>query len=366
MKKKNAGLKKFIVVILIIVGFLFLIKGGEKSKLEVKAWNNIYNENNINMYYGDTENPKIKALSNVYRVKEMVNGEESQLDKVLKVVDIVNSIVEFDDVANSKNINAFDILEEKAGLKKVSQRDMGIITRDLILTLDIKARVGEFKKIKNGLSEGASYYVVEYWSEEYNKWVMIDFRDKGYIEKDEMPYSAIEVITTLDSSSKYVGKTDSKKYLKELKRKLDTYTLSIDNSTAMEKSNSYITYVKDKKDINIKLNDKHIPPTVFTENIELFNRSAIDSKIGIDEKAYIILMKKENNNEDEKVKYESYILGGFKDGKILDNYYIRENNGEFREVNKYSEAKLVNGINFIELSLDGMNTISSIEIDYKE
>lgn len=366
MKKNKNGFKNIILIVIIIGAFIFLVGKKEKSKLEVKSWNNVYNENNINMYYGDAVNTKIKALNDVYRVKEIVKEEEKEIDEVLKVVDIVNNIVEFDDVGNSKNINGFDILEEKAGLKKVSQRDMGIITRDLLLTIGIKARVGEFNKIKNKFSEGESYYVVEYWSNEYEKWIMIDFMDRGYIEKEGVPSSAIEVITSLDKTSKYSGKKDSKKYLKDFEKKLDTYTVAIDNSTTMEKSNSYITYVKDTKYIDLKLNDKHIPPTVFTENVDLFNRKLANNKIGVDEKAYIILMKKETNQEGGQVKSEQYIVGGFKDGKISDMYYIRENSGEFKVVNKYLELKLINGINKIELSLDGKNVISSIEIDYNE
>lgn len=362
MKKKKGFLKNIILIILIIGGILFFVRNTEKSKLEIKEWNNIYNENNINIYYGESETAKIKALDDVYRVKEIVGTEEKELDKVLKVVDIVNSIVEFDDVLNSKKLNAFDILEEKSTLKKVSQRDMAIITRDLLLTMDVKARVGKFNEVKKNSNEGGSYYIIEYWSDEYNKWVMIDFRDKGYMEKDGVLCSAIEIISSLDKSIRYVGKTESREYIKEFKKLLNTYTINIDNSTKMEKSNSYITYVKDKKYINIKLKDKHIPPTVFTENEELFNRSPLDTEIGVDERAYIILMKKEDN----EVKSEDYIVGGFKDGKIMDEYYIRENNSDFKEVTKYTEFKLINGNNILELSIDGENTVSSIEIEYIE
>lgn len=360
MKKKGLVLKKLILIILLIGIFIFFMSSRDKAKFEIKVWNNIYNENNIGMYYGESENPKVKALNDVYRVKELVETENEEMDKVLKVVDIVNRIVEFDDVPNSKKINAFDILEEKAGLKKVSQKDMAIITRDLLLTINIKARVGEFKKINNRKGTVLNYYIVEYWSEEYSKWIMIDFRDRGYIEKESVPSSAIEVITELDKSSIYVGEKESDEYIKDIKGVLDTYMVSIDNSMNMEKSNSYIYYVKDRKYINIKLDDNYLPPTIFTENKELFNRNPNDNEIGIDENAYIILMKKEAT----EVESEEYIIGAFKDGKIMDKYFIRDNDKVFREVKKYSEIKLVNGNNKIELSMDGDNTISFIEIEY--
>lgn len=366
MKKKGRVLKVSLLILIIIAGFLYLIGSkSEKSKLEVKQWNNIYNENNINIYYGDSENAKIKALDNVYRVKELAGNEDGEINKALKVVDIVNTIVEFDDVLNSKRINGFDILEEKAKLKKVSQRDMAIITRDLLVTMNMKARVGEFKKINRKSNEYKSYYVVEYWSEEHNKWVMIDFRDRGYMEKDKVPCSAIEILSNLDKTINYVGKTKSKEYIKSFKKVRDTYTINIDNSTNMEKSNSYITYIKDSKHINIKFNNKYIPPTVFTENEELFNKSPEHNEIGKDEKAYIILMKKDSSKDSEMQDNENYIIGGFKDGKIMDKYYIRENNGEFIEVKKYAELNLVNGNNLLEISIDKENVLSFIEVEYK-
>ena len=366
MRKKGKALKIIILLTILIIAGVFFINNRNKPKLEIKVWNNIYNENNINMYYGEKKDAKVKALDNVYKANELVSTEDGEVNKVLKVIDIVNTVVEFDDVSDSKGINAFDILQEKAKLKKVSQRDMAIITRDLLLTIDIKSRVGKFEKVKKGSDEEASYYVVEYWSNENSKWVMIDFRNRGYIEKDGIPCSSIEIMTKLDKSMVYKGTTKSKEYIKDLKKVLDTYTINIDNSIEMKKSNSYITYIKDKGNINIKLNNSYIPPTIFTENEELFKKDPMDTKIGVDEKEYIILMKKENNKEDSEVKSENYIVGGFKDGKIMNKYYIRENNGEFKEVEKYYELQLVNGTNIIELSIDGANIISSIEIEYVE
>lgn len=35
------------------------------------------------------------------------------------------------------------------------------------------------------------YYVVEFWSKEYNKWVMIDFIDKRYFDNEGFPCSVM-------------------------------------------------------------------------------------------------------------------------------------------------------------------------------
>lgn len=361
MKKKGKkNIWKYIILIILIVGVgILFLNSNEKVKLQVKSWDNIYNENNIKMYYGESDDKKIKQLDEVYGVQELVLDEESEINKVLKVIDIVNRIVEFDDVLNSQKVNGYDILHEKGELKKVSQIDMSIIARDLILSTGIKARNGEYKSTK-----GNSYFVVEYWSNEYDKWIMIDFRDRGYITNKGVPCSSIEIINYPNKNMKYIGKVSSKQYIKELKKTSDTYSISIDNSVNKEKSNSYITYVKDKKYIDINNNNQYIPPTIFTENEELFKVNPSSDKIGVDEKLYMILMKKENEKDDSGSVTGKYIVGGFKDSKIVDKYFIKHNNSEFISVKKYYDLELVEGNNTIEISLDGINVSGSIELEY--
>ena len=60
---------------------------------------------------------------------------------------------------------------------------------------------------------------------------------------------------------------------------------------------------------------------------------------------------------------ESFIVGAFKDGKILDEYYLKENDNEYRKVNKYTDILFNEGDNIISLSLDGEKTVSSIEVN---
>ena len=93
------------------------------------------------------------------------------------------------------------------------------------------------------------------------------------------------------------------------------------------------------------------------------NKNPIEEIKSEDEKAYIVLMKKQEYNNKES--NESFILGAFKDGKILEEYYIRENNGEFIKVKKYKDVKLTEGSNIIELSLNGADVTSKIEVSFK-
>ena len=95
------------------------------------------------------------------------------------------------------------------------------------------------------------------------------------------------------------------------------------------------------------------------------NKNPIENIIKDDEKAYIVIMKKQEKSEEINEKEKSFIIGGFKNGKILDEYYISENNGEFINVSKYKDIVISEGNNNIKLSLNGTDVISSIEIKFK-
>ena len=365
MKGAKKGIKVILVILIIIIGFFYIYKNKYKEGLAVKAWENIYNENNIQFFYSDENDKKISILKQTNNIEEKLRSEKDSLKKAIKVITVLNEIITFDDIQSTNRINGFDILKDKAESKKVSARDLGIIYRDVLQSLGYTTRIGEFKRLNTSFNKEKSYYVVEYWSKEYNKWIMIDFIDKGYFDNNGFPCSAMELLDTDIRNLNYTGNTDRSDYIPMLKKLLYTYTISIDNTTDMLKSNSYITYINDKKDIALKFKGSYLPPTIFTENKELMNKNPIEDVKNQDEKAYIILMKKQDNSSGNEENREAFIIGAFKDGKILDEYYIRENNGEFIKVKKYKDINLTEGNNSIELSLNGVDVTSKIEVNFK-
>ncbi len=365
MKGTKKIIKIILVLLIITIGFLYIYKNKYKEGLTVTSWENIYNENNIQFFYSDEDDKKVSILKQTNNVEEKIGNEKDNLKKAISVITILNEVITFDDIQSTNRINGFDILKDKAETKKASARDLGIVYRDVLQSLGYTARLGEFKRLNTSFNKEKSYYVVEYWSKEYNKWIMIDFIDKGYFDNNSFPCSAMELLNMDIRNLNYTGNSDRSDYIPMLKKVLYTYTISIDNTSDMSKSNSYITYVKDKNDISLKFKGSSLPPTIFTENKDLMNKNPIEDVNSQDEKAYIILMKKQENSSGNEENKEAYIIGAFKDGKILDEYYIRENNGEFTKVKNYKDINLIEGSNSIELSLNGADIISKIEVNFK-
>lgn len=366
MSKKTKLARGILILILIIGGIALIYKNKNIMKVSVKQWNNIYNENNLIFFYADSNDEKIKILNELYNIGNEVSGESDSLNKAIKVSEVLEGIIAFDDVQNSKSINGFDIIKEKNGLKKASARDVAIIYRDFLESVGLTARVGEFRRTNTQPKNQKSYYVVEFWSKNDNKWVMVDFIEHGYFDNKGFPCSATEVLNSEIKSLNYTGKSDRNEYIQKLKKVLYNYTVAIDNTTNMSKSNSYLTYIKSEKDITLIFKGKFLPPTIFTENEELINKNPMDLTVDSDEKPYIILMKKQQENTTEEVLENSFIVGAFKSGSIIDKFYLRINNGSFEEMNSYGNLELEEGVNTIEISLNGENTLNNIEIEYKK
>lgn len=370
VSRSNLNKIKIILGILLLGSAIVMSIMNHKTPkgINIISWDNYYNENNIVFFYENSLNKNLKMLDLTYKVNELTREETSEINKVLRTIDILNNIVECDDVKETELSSGYEILLEKGQSRKVSKRDMAIIERDLLVTTGFDARIGIFRKHNAQFDKNSEYYVVEYWSTEHNKWIMIDFLDKGYFFEGDNKLSSIEVLTKDIKQIAYIGKNTQKDYKNKIKDYLNSYSLPIDNTISRSKSNSYVTYVKDDSGVEIKIHDRFLPPTIFTKELKLFEKSPFDKQIATDEKAYIILgqstSKEDDNGDSSKNKDRiKLVIGGFRDDSIMDTYYLNINNLGYEQVDKYKEIDLSQGITKIELSLDGINTISNIVIN---
>ncbi|MGL5151337.1 MAG: hypothetical protein ACRC7N_12290 [Clostridium sp.] len=366
-------IRKISLVLILISCFTIYYFSYDKNKgLRVVEWSNYYNEGNIQLYYEPIKNnvidKRLIELKKTYKLNELVNNNLSEIDKIMKLIEITNNIVVYDGVPSSLNVNGYDILKENGERKKVSERDMAIIARDLIVSYGYEARVGEFRKKNPQFKENPSYYVVEYWSSELNKWVMVDFKNKGYIKSGETNISSIELISKQYKKIEFVGSIKNKDFIENIKPYLASYSIAIDNTLNKKKSNSYITYTDSISSVDMKLyGGVFIEPTIYTEDVILFQNSPWSSVEDKDDKAYIILKKKGEKatelTEEQKIKsLNTFVIAAFKDSSTIKNYYISINDGQYEEVENYMDYQFIKGKNKIKISLDGKSDCSEIII----
>lgn len=355
-------MKKLLMIIIVAVvlgglGYGIYDSVKPKEKYEIKLWNNIYNGDSIALFYEEESDLRIEMLRALYNLDKIDKGDD-EINYILKVSEVAGKVVTLDNVDDTKALNGYDIIRLIGEKRIVSAKDMAIIVRDFITSVGYDARIGEIRCSKKDEDKYDIYYIVEYYSNKYNKWIAVDIVDGGYFTFENTPCSGVELVEKGVSQLKYIGKVSSEEYFSDKKDLFKSYTIMIDNTVDRVKSNSVITYITSKNEITLTYGDKALMPTIYTENRELFTKAPNSEGEVEDDKAYIILMK----SEEEGV--EKFVVGGFKNGKIMDEYYVGRSNGTFEKVNEYFELELIKGKNMISISCDGVNEDARIEITY--
>lgn len=374
---------KIIAGIILIIGLPMMMlyaKAKYSEGINITKWDNYYDENNIVFFYEDSKNEKNTLLNEKYNISDYTNTEEKEFDRVLKATNIVKSLVEKDDVLETGLNNAYDILEKKGDSKKVNFKDMAIIARDVVNCTGIKTRIGVFRKGDAQHSSNYEYYVIEYWSTELNKWVMIDFLDQGYFDDDQGKLSAMEVLNCNLKKTPYTGNTAQKDYKNNLNKFLSSYSVNIENSNTSKRSNCSVTYIKNNNALEIKFKNKYPSPTIFTKETQLFEKSPFNDLVKHDEKAYLLICpskltehskdnpkdtgsSSESETDEVKVVGDKVLISAFQDDKVMKSFYLNINGSGFEEVEDYKEYVLEKGTTTIELSTDGTTVVSSVAID---
>ena len=355
-------MKKLLMIIIVAVvlgglGYGIYDSVKPKEKYEIKLWNNIYNGDSIALFYEEESDLRIEMLRALYNLDKIDKGDD-EINYILKVSEVASKVVTLDNVDDTKALNGYDIIRLIGEKRIVSAKDMAIIVRDFITSVGYDARIGEIRCSKKDEDKYDIYYIVEYYSNKYNKWIAVDIVEGGYFTFENTPCSGVELVEKGVSQLKYIGKVSSEEYFSDKKDLFKSYTIMIDNTVDRVKSNSVITYITSKNEITLTYGDKALMPTIYTENRELFTKAPNSEGEVEDDKAYIILMK----SEEEDV--EKFVVGGFKNGKIMDEYYVGRSNGTFEKVNEYFELELIKGKNMISISCDGVNEDARIEITY--
>jgi hypothetical protein len=192
---------------------------------------------------------------------------------------------------------------------------------------------------------------------------MIDFKERVYLKEEDIPASSIEIIDNDIRKFSYVGDGNMEEYHKNIAKFLSSYTIAIDNTVDYKRSNCFLTYRSIADDIDLKKGKIFIEPTIYTTSKDMFIISPKNTEQKVDERPYLILMKKPVQD----IKDYTFVIGAFKDSSVINEYYIRINDGEMQKVSTiYYEVNLEIGKNIIELSTDGLEIISKIEIERNE
>lgn len=351
-----------LVMMISTVAFCSCGKKDEKQKYNtgISEWNNIYSGSNIKFYYIDKERVEITNLKSKYEVESLVTDGASEIVKCVEINEWLKSKCEVSLNNIIANKTAEELLITLNGETKISPKDYNAILQELLSSIGIKVRIGEYRLDGN-------YSVIELWDSTYEKWIMFDCVAEGYLKGDNNPLSAIEVINYGLKNLTIGGKNDktlSRKYVKALNKCLGSYSVKIDNSKyGNSQINSYITYVKDQHNIQLETSEGYMQPTIFVTEDTVFKTSPVMEYVNdkSDELPTIILSKQDIKKDE--AQYLKFTLGAFMNSIMVDQFYLKINNGEYIKVDTYFDLSLEDGENIIELSLDGVNSLRRVVIN---
>ncbi|WP_051931916.1 transglutaminase domain-containing protein [Clostridium sp. KNHs214] len=374
---KNKFLKILLMGLLVaIVAVAFNKYGFVKSnqnKVSVEKWDNLYSEGNIKFYYQDKADMNIQNLKETFKLKELVKNEKDDLKKALVIMKWLGEKVKYNPNSMSNEDFAIETIKKaEENTITINDQDYCSIYTEVATAAGLNVRKGELRvKEANKDKKKYNHFVCEVWSDKYNKWIMLDPSNLHYITNKGEPISVMEVISKRDDNIEILGGSDSKKYIKNLKKYLYSYTIPIDNSIyGIRKSNSFITYINKGDLPEIYIKDSLIKPTIFTDKQVLFNISPkikyqSEKAVKKDTVPTLIFSERKSEKDKEKDKEKVHLYGGvFKDSVMEEKYYISINGGQWKEVNKYFEMTLLEGKNTIKLSMDKEKVQREVVINY--
>ncbi len=359
------------IIILSVIFVLIFRYGVHKStyeyKVKINRWDNVYSYNNIKFYYMNKESKNLLELKKIYDFDKITEGHNNELDKTVAIMNWLSKKVEVRASAMKSNKTSEILLEEVETNKVLSSSDFNNIMEDALSSIGIVCRVGEFRA-NNSLEmrDRSEYEVLEIWSNTHSKWIMIDGVIGSYIEKDNVPISATELFKSDISTLNVYNLNNSTKYFKNISKYLASYTIKVNNDKFQKNnSNSLITIVKNKEDIQIETLNGFVKPTIFVLNDSILNKSPniVYHNDEIDEVPTIILAKK--NLKEDTEEYTKFTVGAFLNSYMLDEYYISINGKEYNPVKKYYDLSLPKGITTLSFSVDGKSELRRIEFEVR-
>lgn len=153
---------------------------------------------------------------------------------VLELTSRIHLLALHDGNSSPKSQSCFDILEQIKKYKALRCVEYSYLLSQVLITHNIPSRVIGLKKKTVETDEyGAGHVVVEFWSGEFNKWVMIDPQYAVYFMHNEIPLSCLE-ITNMGISNTICTKVKNSRLsendIEKYKLWLDEYLYYIDTA----------------------------------------------------------------------------------------------------------------------------------------
>lgn len=357
----------FIIITAALIFWSFKAKSDLNSRedgLKITKWENFYSGNNVHFYYLNPQNENLLKLKKTYGLDKLIDEKKDQFDNSIKIMEFINGKVKAQSNSMTSDKNALGIMEAAFGGTKISDSDYATIYEESLASVGINVRPGVLRSTDEKVSGKSYFNVCEIWSENYNKWIMIDGVNGCYMTDADIPLSAVEIISKGIDKVKITCLKDTNKYVKKMSSYYESYSISVDNNKYGElKSNSKLTFLKQNQLPKIETKEGFIQPTIFVNNPQVFNTSPKIEYVnkGVEKIPTLIFAKRDLKNDTKEV--ENFTIGVFMNSYMLTNYFISINGSDYIKVDTFYDLQIIKGLNSIKLSQDGKTLVREVVIE---
>lgn len=368
--RKNSMLIRIIIFIIITVGVVFFnVKvrtslNASNASLTITKWDNLYSGNNIHFYYLEPGNENILQIKTKYGLDSIIDTKADALDNSIKIMGFLNEKVKAKGTYMDSDKTTLEIMEMAFNGSKISDSDYATILEECLTSVGISARRGALQSIDSSI-KGKSYFnVCEIWSDKYGKWIMLDGVNGCYMSEKEIPLSAVEIINKGIDKVEIALLKNTNKYVKDMSAYYESYSISLDNNRYGQlKSNSQITFIKEKQLPKIETKEGFIKPTIFTLDTQVFETSPKIEYINNNKETVPTLIFSKRDLKGDAKGEANFIVGAFMNSYMLSDYFLSVNGGDYVKVDNYFQLKVVKGTNNIKLSQDGKTLLREVIIE---
>mgnify|MGYP001614784256 FL=1 len=368
--RRNGILYRVLIFAIITVGIViwnYKARTDLSSKdagIKITKWDNFYIGDNIHFYYLDSQNENLSKFKTKYGLNKLIDNKDDQFDNSIKIMQFINGKVKARTASMTSDKNALEIMEIALDGNEISDGDYTIMYEECLASIGISVRRGVLRSTDKKV-KGKSYFnVCEIWSDKYHKWIMIDGVNGCYMREKDIPLSAIEIVNKGIEKVEIADLKNTSKYIKNMSSYYESYSISVDNNKYGKlKSNSKITYLKEKQLPNIETKEGFIEPTIFVNNPQVFNTSPTVEYVNKskDKIPTLIFAKRDLKNDTKGV--ENFTVGAFMNSYTLPNYFISVNGSDYIKVDTFYDLQINKGINSIKLSQDGKTLSREVVIE---
>ena len=163
----------------------------KKTPIDVIVYDN-YDGSTPEYSWGDINQPEMDTLRSRYQLRQIVESGRTDFDKMKLLLDWVSNKWQHDGTKMAPERTALAILTEVDKGKRFCCANYADVFVGCMNALGYPTRSVALRRADIAYSQGAGHNCVEVWSNQYQKWIVVDAQNNAWWESNGQPLSAYE------------------------------------------------------------------------------------------------------------------------------------------------------------------------------